>query len=873
MGGQGRPPLALAGLALLVLALPARAGSLPTPDECAARFAADPEAEASSSCFLEAAREPARKEEAIRRVEVLLRDHPRSAWLPFYLGGLLWNEPTRSESLYALAADRLAERGIAAGEVRACANRFELLLRLDRTPEAEEELRRARRAAEAAHDPLPLTQVQMLEASYLINRHQDLPRAYSLLQEARRVLFPGGPYALKKKCLTNLAGLAVNLGRLYEARKLAAAAVDLTASERDLAGEALARYQLLRAERELMDVLPGADSRAVAFDRARQTLAVAEAAGSRQIQGETHGILGLLTREPESERHFQLCQELAETRAMQSYCRSLHARRLTAGEPARALHLLDEALDLAQEADAPGAAAFAWRERMRVSWRLGSPAPALSESLKALTAIELLRKLEAPGEGREEVFTLWARHYHWLAGRLFQEVEAGDRQATGTAFLVQERMRARALIDSLRNEGAAAAPQTGFATLEEVRQSLAPDEALLSFQIAPWKDMVDDFAGGAWLTVVTRDGATVHPLRSPLAERTRLRPAVEIFSGLFIGGSGGSDDDGEAAAALYRALLADGLAGLGPGIRRLVIVPDDVLHLLPFAALRPGPDAPPLASRYEITLTPSATLWLGWRRADRTAGPQASALVLADPAPAAVAPAAMRSAAFADPGRLGRLPWAQIEGEAVLRHLGKGSRLLAGADATEAYLKRGPIPYEILHFATHAWTSDNEPDRSFVFLAPGSSREDGKLHPREIAGLRLDGRIVVLSACRSAAGEILRGEGVMGLARAFFQARAHTVVATLWPLRDDEGADLFDRFYDHLGDGMSVAAALHAAQQDRRDDGAPPAAWAGVIVLGDGGRVPVPGGRQGLPGFAIPLALAAGALAVLLPLARRRVRK
>ena len=58
---------------------------------------------------------------------------------------------------------------------------------------------------------------------------------------------------------------------------------------------------------------------------------------------------------------------------------------------------------------------------------------------------------------------------------------------------------------------------------------------------------------------------------------------------------------------------------------------------------------------------------------------------------------------------------------------------------------------------------------------------------------------MVLSACSTNTGTVLRGEGVMSLARAFFQAGAHTVVASLWPLRDDEAAIFFDRFYDHLG--------------------------------------------------------------------------
>jgi hypothetical protein len=73
------------------------------------------------------------------------------------------------------------------------------------------------------------------------------------------------------------------------------------------------------------------------------------------------------------------------------------------------------------------------------------------------------------------------------------------------------------------------------------------------------------------------------------------------------------------------------------------------------------------------------------------------------------------------------------------------------------------------------------------------------------------------------------------------------VVASLWPLRDDDGAALFDRFYSHLGQGESVAAALHAAQRERAQEGAPAYAWAGLVVLGDGELVPLPGGRKRAP--------------------------
>ncbi|HWN45531.1 MAG TPA: CHAT domain-containing protein, partial [Thermoanaerobaculia bacterium] len=183
----------------------------------------------------------------------------------------------------------------------------------------------------------------------------------------------------------------------------------------------------------------------------------------------------------------------------------------------------------------------------------------------------------------------------------------------------------------------------------------------------------------------------------------------------------------------------------------------------------------------------------------------------------------------------------------------------------------GAGPFGLVHFAAHAVTDEVNPDRSAIYLSPGNSQEDGVLQVREIAEMDLGGRIVVLSTCESASGGILRGEGVMGLARAFFQAGAHTVVASLWKLRDDDGAALFDRFYLHLGQGKSVAAALQAAQRDRMGDGAPAEAWAGVVVLGDGDRVPVPGGRR--PSL-VPWALVLGLLAAaLLAYGARRARQ
>lgn len=167
--------------------------------------------------------------------------------------------------------------------------------------------------------------------------------------------------------------------------------------------------------------------------------------------------------------------------------------------------------------------------------------------------------------------------------------------------------------------------------------------------------------------------------------------------------------------------------------------------------------------------------------------------------------------------------------------------MLVGPDASEHFLKTADLrAFEIVHFATHALVNVEAPERSAVVLTPGAETEDGLLRPREISELNLGAKVVVLAACRSASGQGLRGEGVIGLARAFFEAGAHGVVGSLWPLRDDDSSTLLESFYARLADGISVAEALAEAKRERIRAGAPAAAWAGMIVLGDGALRPIP---------------------------------
>ena len=226
--------------------------------------------------------------------------------------------------------------------------------------------------------------------------------------------------------------------------------------------------------------------------------------------------------------------------------------------------------------------------------------------------------------------------------------------------------------------------------------------------------------------------------------------------------------------------------------------------------------------------------------------------------------------------RLGRLPHARRESRAIGRHLGSVDALVGSRASEKALKDRDLRHYDILHFAVHAIADEARPERSAVLLAPGAANEDGLLQSREIEGLDLEGRIVVLSACQTAAGAIVSGEGVLSLARAFFGAGAAAVIGTRWPIRDADAASLFDAFYQSLGDGASLSEALKTAKAAAIAANRPAAAWASLVLLGNGDFRPFPGGRLPAPprtrspGAAV--ALLALPLAVVIWLATRRHR-
>jgi CHAT domain-containing protein/tetratricopeptide (TPR) repeat protein len=895
---------------------------------CEDRFAAAPDSEEAAQCFADVGRNRGLVREAATRLEELIAGQPDHPWLFLYLGNLRWGDPVRAEEPYRRAAAAFAKRGDAAGEIRAHTALHSVLTKLGRFEEAAAEIDRVEALARQAGDPYRAARVAILRAKHLRLQGGDMQRAYALLSAAQDTLDAESPYALQRDSFEELANLSFELGRFTEARTWYERFADLAAARGELRTAANARYGALRVLVEELKETPRADLRQEVEEEARELLDLATRVQHRELAGRAHLALGQLSSGQESRTHLDQCLANMITVADRIAClHALSRLRRREGEPAAALQTLQTALALSRQAQDPWSRADILRERMRASWDALPREQAIGFSEMALDWIETIREQQSGDSSRAGLLSLWAEDYYWPSGRLLEDAASGGEPASVAAALgIIERLRARTLLEALEaahaspvagksagqdrvrhelaleriariqrrlldpelpadeREGALrelrrleiaeaslrallaqkgqepARTRPGTALLAEVQRALSPEEALLSYQIGTDEGPWGDFGGGSWLLVITRDQVNVHRLRR---DRVALRPAVRLFNGLFERRDG---SEIRPAAGLYGDLLKEGLSGLPSGVRRLVIVPDDALHQLPFAALRPAPGELPLAYHYEVTVVPSATLWLRWR----SRPPQAAAeplLALADPVPlggAADRPAAERAVLFKNPVQLGPLPHSRREGKAAVRHLDAGSLLRLGKEASEGFFKKADLRrYAILHFATHAVLDEDHPDRSGVLLTAAPDSEDGILQLREIVPLDLDGRVVVLSSCRSASGTVLRGEGVLGLARAFFQAGAHTVVASLWPLRDDDGAALFDRFYHHLGRGESVAAALRAAQRERAEEGAPAYAWAGLVVLGDGDIVPLPGGRKREPLLAGPVPVIAVAALLL----------
>ena len=297
----------------------------------------------------------------------------------------------------------------------------------------------------------------------------------------------------------------------------------------------------------------------------------------------------------------------------------------------------------------------------------------------------------------------------------------------------------------------------------------------------------------------------------------------------------GGDDPAAVEGALGAALLDSALRSLGDSISRLVIVPDGPLHRVPWDALRLA-DGRYVVDRFAVGLAPSATVAATLWRTPRASTGRSQLLAFGDPA----LPSAVRStddetyrSAFDAAGGLPRLPNSAREAKMVARYADDAT-LRLGDEASADFLERVPLSrFNVLHFATHALVDDRAAMRNALALAPGGTDDDGFVGAGDLAALHLDAALVVLSACRSAGGVVVDGEGVQGLTAPLLSAGAHSVVATMWRISDRRTVPFIESFYSAMARGLPVADALRAAKLEARDHGAPPRDWAAFTAVGD----------------------------------------
>jgi CHAT domain-containing protein/Tfp pilus assembly protein PilF len=345
--------------------------------------------------------------------------------------------------------------------------------------------------------------------------------------------------------------------------------------------------------------------------------------------------------------------------------------------------------------------------------------------------------------------------------------------------------------------------------------------------------------------------------------------ARRFYNGLKAHLRDGKRADAEAAqAARELSHLALGPAAGLLAERRLLVVNDGALQYIPFAAL-PAPDAagsPPLVVRHEIVSLPSASVLAVLRQ--QWAGRQEPPLtlaVLADPvfqsrdervpkshvpavagAPPALAQRVLpgeprggdrdcNSASFA------RLRYSRLEAEEIAKLVPAERRLVAlDFDASLQKATGGDLArYRLVHFATHGCIDSQHPELSGLVLSlvdeKGQSRK-GLLLLSDIYRLELHADLVVLSACQTALGKEIRGEGLIGLTRGFMHAGAARVLASLWSVEDRATSELMQRFYrGMLKEGQRPAAALRQAQLAMLGEkrSAQPYFWAGFTLQGD----------------------------------------
>ncbi|MCX8159877.1 MAG: CHAT domain-containing protein, partial [Candidatus Saccharicenans sp.] len=673
-----------------------------------------------------------------------------------------------------------------------------------------------------------------------------------------------------------------------------------------------------------------------AFEYFSQAQAIAAESGNKNYQVAFLNNLGSLKAHLEENLdalyYLNKARALAEELKLNSYLASIYTNigiiyaRL--GDYQNSTLFYDKAINLAINENENRYLWESYLEKANLLRKQGQTEEARFYYLNSINIIEGLRSQLFTEEDRASFFGSDKRldAYHNLTDLLINQEGNGSRQASlAQAFNYMERAKARAFLESI--EAARVSQQfpvdirlanrekelmsdlSGIYTrlispelgekerivlldrvrrleeeLENVRRQIRsknPAFANLTYpEIINYDQARKEFVDGktavfaflvgkdsAYAFCLNRQGLKVYPIPAQKELRkmvTRHRRAI----------SDTDNQDFSSGYQLFKILLEPGLEnGSGNSLKKLLIIPDDILTILPFETLTLSDQTTDwLVRHFTINYAPSLSSLKGLahnqNRKNRKK-PSYNLLAVGDPFYGELEDKYAELSTktiFQDLYTLSemkfyRLRYSDEEVRRISASIPK-SMVLTRERASEDLVKRANLAnYRILHFAAHGLIDDQKPARSAIVLTlDNDPAEDGFLQMREILNLKLNADLVVLSSCQTGLGQFIRGEGVEGLSRAFFYAGASSVLMSLWTVNDQVASQFMERFYLHLKESQSQAEALRSVKLEMISSGvvSHPYYWAPFILNGNGDL------KMFVPGYRTPLAIGLSVLGLTL---------
>lgn len=761
------------------------------------------------------------KEINLRLLDLSRRIHDRNSegWALFGLGWQAEQDGAHGESgdSYSRALEIFRETGDTSGEIWALNGIGSVAQRIGDLDRATDFYRQSmRRASEVGHQNGELRALNNLGSVEFLRGDpakalEDFRQAYEMqvrLGNLREAVTPA----------LNVAICQTHLGRYAEAEEGLRREIALCTSEKWLDLELSLRNQLARvmfnqdrfpeSARIYRECL-AAGGLLPAPIRIQASFGLSNALAKMDSSAAGLAVLDDLEKSLEGAATGQLRANLDGNRGL---------RHLEMGRPADALRLLRGTDAAAAHLGLSGIRLHALTNAAKAYRQMGMADSSRAMLEQASAVWEAERRVSANPDWRETRGALGRFIFTDLAAAwLASSAARGDSDRLAKTFDRLQTFKARTLLDRMRGPqtGATAAGGgsdrhlVGIAELQ--RELLRPGELFLDCYTGPehsfvfavtheeirWAAMPADSL--LWRTLETyRSILTASDLGMGSAENAWMETARSVDSTLF----------GGVAAMLDRK-------------ERVFISADGPLHLIPYGVADLARGAGSSFRRW--VRIPSATILSTVRSVERApSGGDLRFLALGG---------------RRDSTRSG-LAGARREISRVKRIFeGVEDRLPVALDSDSPWI--GLSSYDLIHFAAHARILDQAPWQSEIEIDAPNGKP---LTAREVGSLSLRADLVVLSSCESARGRILSGEGVAGLTNAFLAAGARSVLATLWPVDDAVTAYFMERFYLSLSEGRSAGEALVDAQQAVRSNPGTesPVYWAGFVLVGDDGKIPVP---------------------------------